>query len=423
MLLPLLGFGRSDTITMSGSPENRNLTIDPASGFVAVDAGQIVRGMNQNAAVSHVWLERMLVQTVLRGRLNDRMEIVISPECQMSFSYPKEKNLYATLLPLYSFYLNQASGEYCFGAIKDPWLRIGAGLFPYKYNPDARNLGEYLFRTGTYPAYILNNFDQPSSRLLGLRAHSDLARHRLSMDLFLTSEFEFYPMEDFSLAFLVGYNLWNYLDLGAGVDFSHLISVDKKLTTPHTYPNFYFNTPQDSIAEDTSWYTFRGTKIVARLTIDPKGGRHGHLFGSEDLKIYGEIAVIGVENQGPVYAEINERMPWMLGFNVPAFNLLDVLAVEAEYFNTPYYNDYNSVFKEMIPQPYIYGGTEKQAESDKWKWSVYAKKTVAGGLKIIAQAARDHMRVISHDYARQDQREALPTNGDWAYTLRVQFAF
>lgn len=33
------------------------------------------------------------------------------------------------------------------------------GYFPYKFNPDATNLGEFLFRTGTYPLYLISNFN------------------------------------------------------------------------------------------------------------------------------------------------------------------------------------------------------------------------------------------------------------------------
>ena len=48
-------------------------------------------------------------------------------------------------------------------------MDLAVGYFPYKYNPEARNLGEYLFRSGTYPVYLTNDYDFPLARVAGLR--------------------------------------------------------------------------------------------------------------------------------------------------------------------------------------------------------------------------------------------------------------
>ena len=52
--------------------------------------------------------------------------------------------------------IDQAEAVYAFGDVERPMLQLHLGTFCYKYNPDVRNLGEYLFRSGPYPNYILN---------------------------------------------------------------------------------------------------------------------------------------------------------------------------------------------------------------------------------------------------------------------------
>ena len=49
-------------------------------------------------------------------------------------------------------------------------FNLDVGYFPIKYNDNARNLGEYLFRSGTYPQYLTANFDFAAARVTGLNA-------------------------------------------------------------------------------------------------------------------------------------------------------------------------------------------------------------------------------------------------------------
>ena len=92
-------------------------------------------------------------------------------------------------------------------------------MFTFKYNPDGRNFGDYIFRTGTYPTYIITNFDFPAARLLGLHLSSDPIAN-LHADLLLTSEAFIYPLFDFSLTGIASYKLFNAIEIGAGIDFA-----------------------------------------------------------------------------------------------------------------------------------------------------------------------------------------------------------
>ena len=56
-----------------------------------------------------------------------------------------------------------------------------------------------------------------------------------------------------------------------------------------------------------------------------------------------------------------------------------------------------------------------------WKWSVYARKEVARGLYVSAQAARDHLRLA--DYNGWTYEEILKTTGQWWGILRVTASY
>ena len=95
----------------------------------------------------------------------------------------------------------------------------------------ARNFGDYLFRTGTYPTYIINTFDFPAARLLGLHLSSD-AIANLHADFLFTSEAFMYPLYDFSVTAIASYKLFNAIEIGAGIDFARCLPVMDSLTSP-----------------------------------------------------------------------------------------------------------------------------------------------------------------------------------------------
>jgi hypothetical protein len=424
---------------------DKTVVFNPVSGLIAYDGGQIMKGYligGQNGVFRNLWQQSMIVQTTLSAWINDRSHVVISPEAQFVFANPKQQRDYLNLVPNFSFYFNAGYFSYCWGGKENPWFQVGAGYFPEKYNPDVRDLGEYLFRTGTYPGYLINYFDMPFARLLGGFAKARLLDNTLKADVLLTSEYTFYPMEDYSPSIIVSYTVKKLIDIGAGIKWAHLLANNQKYnensSTDPQYDMAYFRTQADSIANDTSWYTFRGTKLMGRVTIDPKALFSSSLFGSEDLKIYGEACVTALENQGPKepftmpgkpsYNTISERTPVAVGINLPAFGLLNVLSIEAERYSAPFFNDYMNVYGSGKPFPYVYAtmpyGDDIPNNVEKWHWSLYARKSFDNGFGVVAQAARDHIRCISRSISTfQNSREALFKQGDWAYTIRLMYLF
>ncbi|MDB5104431.1 MAG: hypothetical protein JWP91_2120 [Fibrobacteres bacterium] len=348
--------------------------------------------------------------------------------------------------PLWSWYMAQAEIAYSFGEADDNFHGdLGVGLFPYKYNEEARNLGEYLFRSGTYPGWLSTTFDWTATRLTGARFSSTLF-NKWHNDVMLTTEMEWFPFYDLSLSWVSDLPVGKVLDLGAGVDFARISPAKEEYTTPQvteatnnkTVPSYYMK------GADTTFYTYSGIKAMARATFDPKAifgdfnGKKLGTLGKNDGKIFGEVAVLGLQNQGTVYNKVTQRMPMMVGFNLPTFNLLDVVAIQMEYYGSPYPNDYinqiafvsagvpiptkgdgNSVADSKYTVADSASGRPNFYTKDNVKWSIYARRWMGPHLAIVAQAARDHWRT-STPYAQfRDTEEALSTSKHWYMAFKI----
>ena len=150
-------------------------------------------------------------------------------------------------------------------------------------------------------------------------------------------------------------NLLNFLDVGVGASWQRLISVNEAITTPAQSQNAFVNAQGDS-----EYYTFRSLKLMARASVNPIrfipdfripftpvfGDKP--FFGKEDLKIYGELGVLGLFNYtaydsglvdtaggqpghkalvkaleaNQYYDSLADRMPYMIGFDLPTNPLL-----------------------------------------------------------------------------------------------------
>jgi len=175
---------------------------------------------------------------------------------------------------------------------------------------------------------------------------------------------------------------------------------------------------------------------MGRLSFDPKrmwrddDAQDNGILGTEDLKLYAEGAALGLKDypanesrNNPGYEDIMERVPVMVGFNVPAFRVLDVLSVEVQWFGSRAPNSYNRVmFSTTLPQA-ASGSTPEQYVRDDIKWSVYARKTLFGFCTLTGQIASDHLRTEKVGLEHIDTEENLrdPRNRHWR--VKMAFAF
>jgi hypothetical protein len=326
-------------------------------------------------------------------------------------------------------------------------LMTEVGLFPFKYNPQAQDLGEYLFRSGTYPGVLYSGFETADKiRLCGFHLSYTWNKFgRIKQDLFITNELEQYPLHDFSFSYLATYSPGRPVEIGAGICFAHELTLDERKTTPWTdtvlYPEFRRRAPStyrwiayvDPVTHDTTPYTFRGIKTMARITVDPLWLlRTSSLLGKEDLKIYGEGAILGVKDYPGWYEKISERMPVMLGIVVPTFKLFDVLSIEGEYCSSRYWNSPYFVWTQRSPIPFT--GTTAMSDIDNWqpkndnhwKWSMYGSRRINKSLRLSAQVASDHLSEMQYTGPVPSYigyREVVPRTQDWYYMLRAMIYF
>ena len=333
--------------------------------------------------------------------------------------------------------------------MKGDTFQIEFGYFPFKYNPQSTNLGEYLFRSNTYPAVVISGFensnvDKPKLGGLHLSYLCD-GFGKLKQDLLLNSELDIYPLHDLNLTYIAAYAPHPIFTIGAGVEFARLVAFDPKKTTPGLDTISHPTVDQwvgyvNPITNDTTLYTFSGIKLMGRGTLDIKGAIElltGKLnfFGKEDLKLYGEAAVLGVKNYSGWYEKMQDRIPVMAGFNLPTFKLLDVLSVEVEQYKSPYWNSQEFIWKSQSPVPYIGSAAGSSYSSwndslaktdDDLKWSIYASRKIGKFLRISAQAASDHTPRNLYTSAPPSfvkYTDMVPRSWDWYYMMRVSFYF
>ncbi len=361
------------------------------------------------------------------------------------------------------------------------------GYFQIKYNADSRNLGEYLFRSGVYPPYIISGFELADKvKGLGLRLGGTLFGS-LTQEILLTSEIDMFPFYDLSLSYLANYRPSDIFEVGAGIMGSRLISVDEESTVPgEAYDDTQLGGPEfglvgvvDPETGDTILLSFAGAKAAVHVAVQPLANVESDLLGDNDLRLYGEAALLGFKDYPVWYDKIEERIPAMVGLNLPTHPLmswgcvaalslagslqgdhtqivvpgtyastaawvgtgllswalnrflkidtwLDLLALEVEYYGSPWLNTPAGIEKSTSPAPYTnmavpqYELMEKYHEDD-WKWSLYASKKIGSFMKITGIIANDNMS--RGRYGGSYDYPITVSATDWYWMLRTKFYF
>ncbi len=413
---------------------DEQLKVTPVfSGYASFEESEIVKGyLNMQFSnyagpvLTPLWMENAKMGLCANTDVGEHLQIIAAFEGKLGFSlttdYNPQTNYSTTQRPQWDFTIQRGEGLYSFGDPQNPFLQIEAGYFPYKYNPDVRNLGEYLFRSFCYPAALLNTFDRPYADLLGLRIGNSFAfpvgifHH----DLLITSETKYYPLKDFSLSYLADFSLFHILSVGIGGSLYRMLPVFLNDSgTVKTTVNQYV----DTTTGDTGYYTFSGIKLMARVSFDIKGLVPMDFLGKEDLKLYGEVAILGLKNYPGYYDDISQRIPVMLGFNVPAFKLIDLLKLELEYQGTRYPNGITQTYYLPycpLPDNPIMGNPRTML-----KWSIYANKKIGSHLSLIGQIANDHLMPDNYSTlpAYQPLTDVTLRANDWWWVVKALFYY
>jgi hypothetical protein len=128
-----------------------------------------VDGIKKN--VDHVWGNRLM------GTLNFDARPASYLKVRGSFEFREYtyKSIFGSNYNLgnfiyTNFFIREGQGIFSLFNNQSMSIDMAIGLMPYKYNPEARGLGEFLFKSGTYPFCLYTDFDRQFARLTGMRA-------------------------------------------------------------------------------------------------------------------------------------------------------------------------------------------------------------------------------------------------------------
>jgi len=430
----------------------------PVSISGQFDNGQIISGRTNEAEqppfnsidLGGDYFNRTGVWLTQDAVVNKRLEMIVGVGGVFWYALPTRYGDPASNQTEFGPGISQAQAVYTFGDLNHPTAQLQMGYFPYKYNEDAKDLGEYLLRSGTYPGYLVSggwNMVASADYIVeGFRLNFSLWDGKFESDFLLPMEHDLPPLFSVSPTYVATIKPVAGVRIGAGIDCNHCISVKPSAESPHQPENEVIKTATydstgegnssngmyDIVYDTGSYYTFQGVKLMASLSFDPKAYVPMPLLGPEDLKIYGEWALLGVKDYSYMYSDRWQRMPWMLGFNLPTFKLLDVLSVEGQYYNSQFTDDLTSLYYSEVPTWNTLTGnalgiTPAQYASDvareKWKWAIYGKKEIIKGIQIYAQVASDEFRPIYLNEAPFPTMVPVTNrNGlDFYYLVRLQF--
>lgn len=417
------------------------------------EVGQIQKGYYQGGDREFTEIiNHATVWTLQEMRLADNAKAYIGVGGAYFFVFPRNigQNPYS-MSKRSGFGITDAHGEFTFFA-KDEvqhGLRLKAGIMPFKYNPDARNLGEYLYRTWTYPTIItgggLDFANSAGVQLSGVSAHTKLGG--LENELLLTAQTERAPVMGLSLTDIVSYHIGNFLTLGAGFMFDNFYVPDTAEVQPalDEHNRYYTLSNGEQMASreykdlaakglipagvtitDTAKYTFAGQKAMFRAAFDLGNLIDAQILSPDDLRLYFEAVIMGIKNYPTYYEKLSERTAYMMGFNFPTFRLLDLLSLELEYCANPFENSTRGPYGVGAAAPYVEPAPNefpalKRIDADDWKWSVHARKKIYEGFSLNVQAASDHVKTLDV-YSTPDFYDILKTKSHWYWVVKLIYS-
>lgn len=457
--------------TLATAQEEGGVKFKGGQGFY--EFGRIVKGVELAIdTIDNAWMQRFGGTFDMEAARGEHLSLHLGAGSIFWHSIPAISTSSASKVFYGDAILTKAYMNFGFGDKDNPFLAGKLGYFPVKYS-NSRNLGEYLFRTGTYPGYVVTGngytaVNASSATVLGTQ-WSYFTSSGFSHEFFFTSERQTYPLHDFSLTYLTKYS-GEFVNVGLGIQFDRLIPVTPSVTTPKTTKNgvFHYQNRQYSANPDyyrlkakaaylnndsalgdlytadyrlidsltvfwednpgtrppMEWLTFKGIKPLAMLAFDFKSLFGGEIFRNDEMILYTEAVLMGWKNQPIYYENRMDRLVMMAGINLPTFGLLDNLNLEVERWTSPYANGYTNAREGNVPLPdFSYspltGYDPKDWKDDNFKWSIFLNRRIIDGFYLQAQAASDHLRGRRSNRV-VSENSLLVDKSNWYYAFRLQ---
>ncbi|MBN1575623.1 MAG: hypothetical protein JW913_03670 [Chitinispirillaceae bacterium] len=324
----------------------------------------------------------------------------------------------------YRSILPQAVGIFHFKVNDILSFLIESGMMEYAFNPEVKNLGNYLHRSTAYPLNLSTKLDYIYSNLMGIRFETGLFNERWKIGWMINSILNQAPFFDMNMSWYMSYITRNKVfEAGVGLMAERVMAINDTLTDCIRLR---------STLGDTT-LTLRGQKLNGRLTFDVKQlFDNNSIFGANDAKIYTEAAILGFKD--PEYypddtlapkPDLLHRIPLMIGINLPAFKILDVFNIEVEWCAYPYSFDWWGATRQApSPKPHLPSDStmrDNYENKDNFKWSFYFKKSISK-FDVIAFFANDHIRYETYNAESQFFTEqSLRTRNNWHWYAKLQY--
>ena len=415
--------------------------LEPMHASASWEVGEIENfdnGSNQTIAVNRnkQLISHSAVWLLEEARIAENARVFLGVGGMYFFIPSAPNNLYS-FGQRSAFGLTDAHGEFEFWSQggTDHGLLLKVGVFPFKYNEDAKNLGEYMFRTYTYPTVIYTGglvlLNTAGAQINGVDANTKC--RGINNDLMLTIKTDQVPSGSLSLTDLVSYSFQNFFTVGAGYMFDNIYdptnlargNYDPKAANYYELNNgtvVYDSAGLTSSIKHIGHYTFVGQKAMGRASLDlgniiSKYAPNPFL-GDKQLRVYSEVVLMGVKNYPGYYNKMKNRIAYMYGVNLPTFGILDLLSVETEYCRNPYSDNANQVVQNLNPIPTADLGP---STADDVKWTIYARKNVFKSFSLTAQAARDHLRLVDF-YGHYYDETIMSHPKNWYWALQMSYS-
>ncbi len=297
--------------------------------------------------------------------------------------------------------------------------RAKFGIYDFKYNPDSKDLGEYLLRSTAYPTILesaqgKDRLQYACNRVLGGEYGIDLPLFR-AKGLLYAEQYRI-PVNDVTPVFLAAAGP-EYAELQAGVALDRFWMFGKQMVKKLP--------PADSAYLASQGLTTKATKLMLRGRLDFAG-----LLGMNPKLapiVYAEGALLGLKNDSLYYKKMSERMPVMFGIDIPTGPVLDVFNVELEYWKNPYldrkYFISDASESKSSPLPKIIPSDKDLMpfNRDDWRWSVFLKRGFGKWLDLEARIASDHQRLAIYNGEYVSGEPMTRLTKDYYFLLRVSY--
>ncbi len=423
--------------------------------FIGLDAGRIEKGKdmelkNQQRDVEGYTLVRNYFNLSFTQQLDEKNLISLGVGGLFFKPYLKSGEAIGDKTLKFGPGISHAKMVYSFNENMD----LTYGYFDYKYNPGAKNLGEYLFRTEAYPTIVFTGgwvwLNSASYTSTGAKYSFNIGEGFFQSDFLLFMEMFNSPIYDITPAYVGSLNPTSFLRFGAGVSLHRFIvptfGVREELTKPKVYVKDVPITPTEDhpspvftglvsdlqnidpikYADSASYVTQtvtlnnRAIKLMAYFNLDFRD-----LIGLDresfpEFMLYGETSLIGTKNYPIFYTKYSQRLVSMIGLSIPVPVIFDHLSFELEYLKNPNIESIKSTYDILDLSPdmdYRYQNITK----DDVKWTLHGSRKLGSITSLYFQVANDHFRP-KNDFA---QPMSIPITNElshWYWLVRFQWA-